>query len=387
MARAAFRAALFIVTLALAGCEATSTRESYSVDELRTSLVDGRNDLRFFPAQSPDLQAALGWSEMPPPVPDGRFDILALSSGGPDGAYGAGALKGMAQAASRPDYEIVTGISTGAIMAPFVFTGAQNDAVLEQFYTGGQMGALVGAPNVLAALSGPSLYSDARIVPFVERHITMALLRRVAAEHAKGRRLLIGTANLDTNELTIWNMGRIAQLGTPEALRLFRDIVRASFAIAGALPPVEIRSRAAGRQVSELHGDAGVLAYFYADPGLVPPVYRPSAKTKRTKAAPPRIDIILHNQMEARPEPVKPSTLKLASVSVSNLTRTGMRLLLDNTLRQAADAGLETRYTYLPKDRRTVTSLEFDDAYMKDTFKLGYERALTGTLWMHGSAR
>ncbi len=382
--RAALDATILMLMLALAGCVATSTRESYSVEDLYASTVDGRDDLRFFPARQPDLQAALGWSDTPPPVPDGRFDILALSSGGPDGSYGAGALKGMAQTASRPDYEIVTGISTGAIMAPFVFTGAQNDALLEQFYTGGQMGALVGEPNVLAALSGPSLYSDAKIVPFVEKHITMALLRRVAAEHAKGRRLLIGTANLDANQLTVWNMGRIAQVGSSEALRLFRDIVRASFAIAGALPPVEIRSTNAGRPVSELHGDAGVLAYFYAEPGLVPPAYRPAAKGKRAQAAPPRIDIILHNQMEAKPEAVKQSTLKLASASVSNLTRTGMRLLLDNTLRSAADAGMETRYTYLPRDRRTVTSLEFDDAYMKDTFKLGFDRAVSGTLWTEG---
>ena len=88
--------------------------------------------------------------------------------------------------------------------------------------------------------------------------------------------------------------------------------------------------------------------------------------------------------MEAKPEAVKQRTLQLASVSVSNLTRTGMRLLLDNTLRAAADAGMETRYTYLPRDRRTVSSLEFDDAYMKDTFRLGYERALSGTLWKEG---
>ncbi len=270
--------------------------------------------------------------ETPPPVPDGRFDILALSSGGPDGAFGAGALKGLAKTANRPDYEIVTGISTGAIMAPFVFTGAHNDAMLERFYTTGEMGKLVGQPNVLAALSGPSLYSDTKIVPFVNKHIDAALMRRVAAEHAKGRRLLIGTANLDTNQFTVWNMGRIAEIGTPEALELFRDVVRASFAIPGALPPVEIAS-ASAKTFRELHGDGGVIAYFYADPMLAPPAYRPAGKKARKTAATPRIDIILHNQIEAKPEAVKPKTLELAGVSVSNLTRSGMRLLLDNTLR------------------------------------------------------
>jgi predicted acylesterase/phospholipase RssA len=365
---------------------AVTTRESYSVDELYVSKVSGRDDLRFFPSRNPDLQSALGWSETPPPVPDGRFDILALSSGGPDGAFGAGALKGLAKTANRPDYEIVTGISTGAIMAPFVFTGAQNDAFLEQFYTSGEMGRLVGQPNVLAALSGPALYSDAKIVPFMERHIDAALMRRVAGEHAKGRRLLIGTANLDTNQFTVWNMGRIAEIGSPEALDLFRDVVRASFAIPGALPPVEIAS-AAGKPVRELHGDGGVIAYFYADPMLVPPAYRTATGPARSKSAIPRIDIILHNQIEAKPEAVKAKTLELAGVSVSNLTRSGMRLLLDNTLRAAADAGMEVRYAYLPSERRTVSSLEFDAAYMRDTFDYGYSRAVSGTLWTIGPRR
>ncbi len=378
--------AWLMLYLALAGCVAVTTRESYTVEELHSAKVSGRDDLRFFPSRNPDLQLALGWSETPPPVPDGRFDILALSSGGPDGAFGAGALKGLAKTANRPDYEIVTGISTGAIMAPFVFTGAQNDAMLQRFYTTGEMGKLVGQPNVLTALSGPSLYSDAKIVPFVNRYIDATLMRRVAAEHAKGRRLLIGTANLDTNQFTVWNMGRIAEIGSPEALELFRDVVRASFAIPGALPPVEIAS-ASGKPVRELHGDGGVIAYFYADPMLAPPAYRPAGRKARNSSAKPRIDIILHNQIEAKPEAVQPRTLELAGVSVSNLTRSGMRLLLDNTLRAAADAGMEVRYAYLPSDRRTVSSLEFDTAYMSATFDYGYQRAVSGTLWETGPRR
>jgi predicted acylesterase/phospholipase RssA len=376
-------ATLIFLCLALSGCVAVTTRDNYSVEELYSTKISGRDDLRFFPSRNPDLQATLGWSEAPPPVPDGRFDILALSSGGPDGAFGAGALKGLAQTANRPDYEIVTGISTGAIMAPFVFTGAQNDAILEKFYTSGEMAELVGQPNVLAALSGPALYSDAKIVPFVNRHINAALLRRVAAEHAKGRRLLVGTANLDANQLTIWNMGRIAEIGTQEALELFRSVIRASFSIPGALPPVEIESSSA-KPVRELHGDGGVIAYFYADPKLVPPAYRTPGKAARGKAARARIDIILHNQIEAKPEAVQAKTIRLAGVSVSNLTRSGMRLLLDNTLRAAADEGVEVRYSFLPSDRRTVSSLEFDIAYMRDTFEYGYRRAVDGTLWQAG---
>ncbi|HSO46574.1 MAG TPA: hypothetical protein VLQ68_01465, partial [Rhizobiaceae bacterium] len=144
---------------------------------------------------------------------------------------------------------------------------------------------------------------------------------------------------------------------------------------------------ASAKPFRELHGDGGVIAYFYADPMLAPPVYRPAGKKARKSSAKPRIDIILHNQIEAKPEAVKPKTLELAGVSVSNLTRSGMRLLLDNTLRSAADAGMEVRYAYLPSDRRTVSSLEFDTAYMSETFEYGYQRAASGTLWETGPRR
>lgn len=382
-----WKAAALAVAIFLAGCVTVSERNAYTIDELVASSIAGNPDLRFFPQRRPDLQYALGWSgaeTMRPPEPQGeRFDILALSSGGPDGAFGAGALKGMSARGERQEYEIVTGVSTGALMAPFVFTGAHNDALLERMYTSGRMGNLLGPPNVLAALSGPSLYSDAAIGKFMDEVYTAAIMRAVAVEHQKGRRLLVATANLDANQLVVWNMGRIAMIGTPAALQLFRDVLRAAIAIPGALPPVEIASQYGDATVRELHGDAGVLAYFYAEPGLFPPSAR--GKDQKRNATPaPRIDLILHNQIEAPPKPVEAKTLKLAGASVSNLTRTSMRLLLDRTIGDAADAGVAMRYAFLPTEWRTVSSLEFDQPYMRRTFDLGYRQAVEGTLWHEG---
>ena len=384
---------LLLAGLVLAGCVTAGARNPYTIDEMTGSAVAGRYDLRYFPGRKPDVIGALGWREESA-LPDlsaeaggdGRFDMLALSSGGPDGAYGAGAIKGMVQGGTLPRYEIVTGVSTGALIAPFVFTGPGNEALLEQVYTGTSFDKLLGAPNLFTALGGASLYPGTRIPEFMKRHVDDALIARVAVQHAKGRRLLVATANLDASELVVWDMGRIASLATPRGNELFRSVLRAAISIPGALPPVEIVSSYGGRQFRELHGDAGVLAYFYGDETLVPDSWRAeTGRGKKQKARNnPRLDVILHNQIEAPPRTVEAKAIKLVGASASNLTRTSMRLLLDDTIRRTAAAGVDMRYAYIPRNWRTVSSLEFDAEYMRRTFGLGYRQALEDTFWHSG---
>lgn len=377
-------AVLAICALALAGCVTATVRNPYTLDELVSARIGDFYDLRFFPDRKPDLQYALGWSEArrgkPPEIEGGRFDVLALSSGGPDGAFGAGALAGLRIAGKRPAYEIVSGASTGAMIAPYVFVGEKYDHFVASLYRDNIVGDLLGRPNYGAALFGPSIYSSNAITRFLNERVTPRLLAEIAAEHAKGRRLLVATANLDANQLTIWNMGRIAGIGTEQSAALFRDVLRASFSIPGALPPVEIEAEFGGKQFTELHGDAGLLAYFYTGAGLVPPAYRKPARGIDK----PRLDVILHNQIEAKPDPVEARTLSLAGKSISNLTRTSMRLLLDETIDDAADAGVALRYAFLPTEWRTVSSIEFDRDYMRQTWQLGYGQAVDDTLWHEG---
>jgi len=367
----------------LAACVTAGKRDAYSIDDLFVASVGGRYGLRFFPGSRPDLLAALGWSDPAarPPVAGGRLDLLALSSGGPDGAFGAGAYKGLVAANQWPAYEIVTGISTGAMLAPFVFTGPGNEAVLEALYTGNTFSKLLGPPNFAAALSGPALYSDRKFPAFIERTITPELVARVAAEHARGRRLLVATANLDANQLTVWNMGEIASLGEP-GLALFRNVIRAATAVPGALPPVAFATEFGGRKLSELHGDAGILAYFYADPELLPAPLR--APRPGLGSEPAGIDILIHNQIDTQARPIERKTLKIAGASVSTLIRTSLKLLLNETIRQARQIDIAVRYAYLPPEWRTVSSLEFDPGHQRDTFDFGYKRAISGTLWEEG---
>lgn len=368
----------------LAGCVGTSERSPYSVVELMTATVEGYDSLRFFPDREPDLQTALGWTEIqggkPPLSTDGRFDILVLSAGGSDGAYGAGALKGMTQSRNRADYEVITGVSTGSLIAPFAFVGPEMDDALEELYASGVLGNALGRPSVISAVRGSSLYPARRVPRFMKRYVNEELLTRIAAEHAKGRRLLVATANLDANQLTIWDMGRIATAGGEENLELFRKVLRGAIAIPGALPPAEISTQTGGRTITELHGDAGVLSYFYVDTDLVPPQYR-QASGNATK---PRIDVLLHNQFQSAATPVKAKALTLAGVSVKTLTRTSMKLLLDDAIAATQNEQITLRYSFLPQDWQDNSSLEFDAEYMRKTFDLGYQRAVDNQLWQQG---
>src|SRR5690606_8864559 len=138
--------------------------------------------------------------------------ILALSGGGANGAYGAGVIVGWSQAGTRPDFDIVTGISTGALAAPFAFLGPRWDGALEHAYTDGETQKLFSLRN-LAALVAPSLFSSQTLSSLIDRHITPELLGEIAIEHGKGRRLLVVTTNLDAEEAVIWDMGALAEQG------------------------------------------------------------------------------------------------------------------------------------------------------------------------------
>lgn len=171
-----------------------------------------------------------------PKGPDGHFDLIALSGGGANGTFTAGLINGWSASGQRPDFEVVTGVSTGALAAPFVFLGPRWDGRLKEAYTGGQATGLLKSRG-LRALVGSGVFSGLPLRELVESNVDEALLAEVAAEHAKGRLLLVATTDLDAQRGVIWNMGAIAERGGPEALALFRDVLIASASIPGAFPP------------------------------------------------------------------------------------------------------------------------------------------------------
>lgn len=152
---------------------------------------------------------------------------LALSGGGADGAYGVGVLNGWSAAGTRPAFSVVSGVSTGGLIAPFAFLGSQYDDTLRELYTSGIAESLLSDPSIMRVLFSSGLFGNTRLRELVARYVGPEILAQVARENAKGRRLLIVTTDLDTQRTAIWDMGKIAAVGTPEALKLFRDAMAA----------------------------------------------------------------------------------------------------------------------------------------------------------------
>jgi hypothetical protein len=191
---------------------------------------------------------------------------LALSGGGADGAFGAGVLSGWTASRTRPEFTIVSGVSTGALMAPFAFLGPSYDDVLRWLYTSGIAESLVTSPNALNVLFGSSLFSSQPLRKLVARFVDRPLLARIAAEYAKGRCLAVVTTDLDAQRAVVWGMGRIASYGSPAALELFRDVLTASASSPVVFPPVFIDADANGRSIREMHVDGAVKAPVFTLP-------------------------------------------------------------------------------------------------------------------------
>ena len=199
-------------------------------------------------------------AQMPP------ANFLAISGGGDDGAFGAGLLVGWTQAGTRPQFKLVTGVSTGALIAPFAFLGPDYDSALKAVYTGIGPNDIFISRSIISAITSDALSDNKPLWNLLEKYINQDMKRAIAAEYEKGRMLLIGTTNLDSRRPVVWNMGAIASSKDPRSLDLFRSIMLASAAIPGAFPPVMIPVEVDGKQFSEMHVDGGASAQVFVYP-------------------------------------------------------------------------------------------------------------------------
>src|SRR5216684_4591002 len=196
------------------------------------------------------------------------ISILALSGGGADGAFGAGALVGLTNAGARPQFSVVTGVSAGALLAPYAFLGPEWDKQLTDAYTGGRAEHLP-RPRGLGVTFDSSVYRGRPLEELVGHYLSDELLQAVALEAASGRLLLVATTNVDTGETVIWDLGSIAMNGGPDAKALFRDVLVASASVPGMFPPVIIRVQGEQGDYSEAHADGTTTVPFLVPSALL----------------------------------------------------------------------------------------------------------------------
>lgn len=311
------------------------------------------------------------------PLPEANF--LAISGGGENGAYTAGMLCGWTKAGTRPEFKVVTGISTGALIAPFAFLGPEYDSTIREVYTNTDTKDILKKRGLLEGVFSDALADNKPLWRLTDKYVNQALMDAIAAEYRKGRLLLIGTTNLDSRRGVIWNIGYIANSGHPGALDLVRRIMIASAAIPAAFPPVMIDVEAGGKHYQEMHVDGGTVAQVF----LYPPSLNLRELAREHHAERVRRAYVIRN---SRIDPdwgeVERQTLPIAGKAIASLLRTQgigdlYRIYID-TQRDGVDYNL----AYIPASFKVVSKETFDKNYMNKLFDLGYEQALSGYPWL-----
>jgi hypothetical protein len=371
-----------IVALCLFGLTACGSlsRDVYLASDLAATPPQGLAGLRF---NASDSDAAIRFAEPARKRASAQrtFDVLALSGGGSNGAYGAGVLVGWSQRGERPEFDIVTGVSTGALTAPFAFLGPSWDERLTNAYTGKAAGRILRGRG-LGVLFHTSLYSNSGLRAVVEANVTDDLLQAIVAEHKRGRRLLIATTNLDTEETVIWDMGAIASRGDPASRKLFKDVIVASASIPGVFPPtlIEIEgpnSEKGSRRLSEMHVDGGVTIPFFVAPESL--LLWTAAKGQ---ARPGRLYVIVNGKVGGTFGFTKGKAGAIVGRSWDAMSKALMRTHLAASSGFARRNGGQLFYAAIPDSADLDTSgLDFATDNRAALFRMGYDRALAGWAW------
>jgi len=338
-------------------------RTPFTAAEDDIAIVPGMPDARFWADSATDFAKAL------PPQPG---PWLILSTGGADGAFGAGVLNGLSAAGNRPDYAVVTGVSTGALMAPFAFAGAKYDAVLKDAYT-----KITAADVFEAGSTGESFLDPWPLKDLIAKEITPALLADIAAAYRSGRRLFVITTDLDAERSVAWNMGAIAVHAADKsdgaaALNLFREVLLASGSIPGAFPPVPIDVEADGKRFAEMHVDGGVGGQFY----VAPPALMASNSGYRIPAT--QLYIVINSGLQRDFQVVERSTPAILAQAVGTAVKVDLRLMLDRAFVAAKNSGIGYNVATIPPSFSAPSRGPFDPDYMKALFDVGYELGKSG---------
>ena len=307
---------------------------------------------------------------------------LSISGGGDNGAFTAGLLNGWSQTGNRPQFRLVTGISTGALIASFAYLGKDYDPTLKKLYTSMKPSDIYRPRGRLEGLFADSMADSEPLYKLISEYVDEEFLKKVAFEYETNRRfLLIGTTNLDAKKPMIWNMGRIATLGTPEALTLFRKVMLASASIPGLFPPVMIDVEVNGKKYQEMHVDGGANTQAF----LYPPVL--TEKLAEDKTIKLRDDvkrdayIIRNADLTPQGEEVRRRTLPIILNTITQLIHTqGVGDLYKMYLLTQKDK-VGFNLAFIEDDFNFPHPEEFDNAYMQALYDYGEKKGAAGYKW------
>ncbi len=298
---------------------------------------------------------------------------LAVSGGGDNGAFGAGLLNGWSETGTRPEFKMVTGVSTGALIAPFAFLGPSYDAALREVYTSMTPESIFRARGISAALFDDAMADTSPLAAIIAKYADEKMFSAIAREYQEGRLLLVGTTDLDSQRPVIWNIGALAVSGKPEALQLFHRILRASAAIPGLFQPVMVDVELDGRKYQEMHVDGGAIAQLF----LYPPSLEAGRLMKRERHA----YIIRNARLDPDYAMAERRTIDIAGRAINTmLAASGHNDVLRTYFVSQRD-GVDYNLAYIGSDFTAEKTGEFNQAYMRALYEYGYQQAKTGREW------
>jgi Patatin-like phospholipase len=333
-------------------------RIPFTADDQAAAVVPGFPDARIWGDTAEDFVKVL-------PPSNGAW--LAMSGGGADGAFAAGLLNGWSQSGKRPDFSVVTGASIGALLAPYAFLGAKFDDDLRQ-----AMVSITGADIFEDRPTHESFLDAWPLQRLIDKRVTPELVAAVAAEHRKGRRLLVVTTNADAGRRVVWNMGVIAQKADDAGLKLFRQVLMASSAIPGFFAPVLIDVEANGKKFQEMHIDGSVTSPFFAGPEAL---LEPGSKLRLPAT---ELYIILNGRLAHDFYPPERTTVMILSRLITVVLRAGLRAESMLFAANAQRLGIPIYAAQVADSFNHPAQGLFDEKYMNALYQHGVDRARNG---------
>ncbi len=315
-----------------------------------------------------------------PPVPLPKKHILVITGGGSYGAYPAGVLVGWTATGTRPEFDVVTGISTGALLGAFAFLGASEDAELQRCYTTLRSSDIYRKNRLIPALLSESLADSSPLNRVIHQVATDERIARFAIEHRKGRRFYVGTTDLDARRAVVWDMGAIAARDTPQSRELFRKVLLASASIPGFFPPVRIPVTVDGKRFVERHIDGGTTSSMFFAPPWVPHAEHEKLPAGWLHGS--EVYVLVAGKMYPDPTPVKPRTFAIASNAISTIVYDQTRSDLHKLFLLTTMTGMNYNVSVIPERVQSpLSSTDFDPHEMKRLFDEGVQWAQSGVKW------
>jgi predicted acylesterase/phospholipase RssA len=305
-------------------------------------------------------------------------NYLAISGGGANGAFGAGLFAGWSASGKRPEFTMVTGVSTGALTAPFAFLGAEYDPVLKELYTNITTRDIAKKRNFISAMFSDSIATTKPLQKLLIRYVTPELVQAIGREYKRGRRLFIGTMNLDAARSVVWDIGAIAVSDYPKKVELIRKLMLASASIPVAFPPVAINVTANGETYDELHVDGGTGSQVFVYPASTD--WRQITEKLKVKGR-PQVYVIRNSFLDPEYHNVSRTVFPIASRSIDSLIRTQGIGDLYQIYSLCERDGNDFKLAYIPSSFTEKPAEAFDKVYMGKLYQLGYDLGLKGYNW------